>query len=119
MLIASMAKNIYEVLSERIKEERLRSGWTIERLAENAGISPSFLACLIVNKRKPSIETAAKIAKALDMPVSKLFEETHAKQSETGNLKQRITHLLTSTKPAHQKIMLSMLKELSKNLNKR
>lgn len=34
-----MRKNIYDILGERVREERKRTGLTIEQLAESAGIS--------------------------------------------------------------------------------
>lgn len=111
-------KNIYLFLSERIRQERIKSGLTIEQLAEKAGISASFLACLVINKRKPSIETAAKIAKALNIPVSKLFEGISTNQTAGNDLKEHIFHIVATAKPHHQRIMLSTLKELLKSLNK-
>jgi len=47
-----MRKNIYEVVGDRIREERKRAGLTIEQLAESTGISTSFLAYIETKKKK-------------------------------------------------------------------
>jgi len=117
--MAIMDKDIYLFLSARIKQERLKSGLTIERLAENAGISPSFLACILINKRKPSLDTIAKLAQALNIPLPKLFEGASFESVDTNeNLKNQIFHMIASVKPAHGKILLATMRELSKNLSK-
>ena len=46
-----MGKNIYDIVGDRIREERKRTGLTIEQLAESAGISTSFLAYIETKKR--------------------------------------------------------------------
>lgn len=112
-----MAKNLYAILSERIRQEKLNSGLTIEQLAEKAGISSSFLACLIVNKRKPSIDTVDKIATALNIPAAKLFEDTKSSENaEKDYFQDTASRIVLSVRPAHRKIVLSTLKELVKSL---
>jgi len=69
-----MSKNIYDIVGERIREERKKAGLTIERLAELAQISSSFLAYIETKGRKASLETIQKLAEALRIPVAKLFE---------------------------------------------
>lgn len=69
-----MAKNIYALLGDRIREERKRAGLTIEKLAEVAGISTSFLAYIETKGRKASLETVEKLAKALRLPIADLFK---------------------------------------------
>jgi transcriptional regulator with XRE-family HTH domain len=70
-----MRKSIYEFIARRIRQERKKAGLTIERLAEFADISTSFLSYIETNKKKPSLNTIQKIADALDVPLSGLFEE--------------------------------------------
>ncbi|MDA8243192.1 MAG: helix-turn-helix transcriptional regulator [Elusimicrobia bacterium] len=68
-----MKKSIYEIIGERTREERKKAGLTIERLAELARISPSFLAYIETKRRKASLETVQRLAEALHLPVSSLF----------------------------------------------
>ena len=69
-----MRRDIYSILGDRIREERKRVGLTMERLAELAGISTSFLAYIETKGRKASLETIDKIANALRIPVAELFK---------------------------------------------
>jgi transcriptional regulator with XRE-family HTH domain len=71
-----VARNIYDIVGERIREERKKAGLTIERLAELAQISPSFLAYIETKGRKASLETIQKLAEALRLPVARIFETT-------------------------------------------
>jgi len=114
-----MAKDLYAFISKRIRQEKKKLKLTIEELAACAGISAGFLACIITNKRKPTVDTIGKIAKALNIHVSKLFEDVPMEQiSENKKIKSQIEHLINTAKPAHKTVMLSTLKELSKSLNK-
>ena len=58
-----------------IKERREQLGISQKELAEKADISQSFLCDIEQGRSKPSIDTALKIAKALDVDDIKFFEE--------------------------------------------
>ena len=60
--------NIKELIEKRIEE----SGLTKKSFAERMGISPANLNSVI---KSPSFPTLEKVAKALDMGLSKLFDE--------------------------------------------
>lgn len=68
-----MRMDIHSVVGGRIREERQRAGLTMEKLAELAGISASFVAYIETRGKKASLETIAKIAGALGIPVADLF----------------------------------------------
>ncbi|MEI7481811.1 MAG: helix-turn-helix transcriptional regulator [Elusimicrobiota bacterium] len=78
-----MSQSIYDIVGERIREERKTAGLTIERLAELAHISSSFLAYIETKGRKASLETIQKLAEALRIPVAKLFETTPGPAKDT------------------------------------
>lgn len=69
-----MSKDIYGIVGTRIREERKKAGLTIESLADLAQISPSFLAYIETKGRKASLETIYKLARALRIPISSIFE---------------------------------------------
>ena len=77
-----MRKNIYDIVGERIREERKRAGLTIEQLAESAGISTSFLAYIETKKKKASLETIEKLAKALRISIADLFKTVPAPEKD-------------------------------------
>lgn len=70
-----MGMDIYTTIARQLRLRRLQAGLTLEDLADTAGISVSFLAYLETNKKKPSLATIAKIAKALGISVAELFNE--------------------------------------------
>lgn len=57
-----------------IKERRERLGISQKELAERAGISQSFLCDIEQGRCKPSIDTAVRLAKELDITDIKFFE---------------------------------------------
>lgn len=57
-----------------IKERREELGLTQKELAEKAGITQSFLCDIEQGRSKPSIDTAVKIANALNISDIKFFE---------------------------------------------
>lgn len=57
-----------------IKEKREQLGISQKALAENVGISQSFLCDIEQGRCKPSIDTAIKLAKALKVKDIRFFE---------------------------------------------
>ena len=64
---------LYQKLSDRIGRLRKEKGMTQEELAEKAGLHRAYFWD-IENGRNISIKTAYKIAKALEVSLSKLFD---------------------------------------------
>lgn len=60
--------------SLNIKEKREQLGISQKELAEKADISQSFLCDIEQGRSKPSIDTALKIAEALNIDDIKFFE---------------------------------------------
>jgi len=63
-----------KIISKKIKEIRKNRNLTQEELAEIAGLSVNYIGYIEQNKRMPSIKTADKIARALGVKFSDLFE---------------------------------------------
>jgi len=64
---------LYQKFGERIERLRKEKGLTQEVLAEKAGLHRAYFWD-IENGRNISIKTCYKIAKALDVSLSKLFD---------------------------------------------
>jgi transcriptional regulator with XRE-family HTH domain len=60
-------------LGLEIKRRRLARGWTLEQLAERAGLTPNFLGGLENGTRAPSLGTVITVAAALGVPPGELF----------------------------------------------
>lgn len=62
-----------------IKRLRLEKGWSQKRLAEEAGLSQSFIHSIEVGQKSPTIRSIRKIAKALGVPVEEIIHEGETK----------------------------------------
>ena len=76
--------NIKLLLGKRIRELRRARGYTQERLAEKTGLSVAFIGLTERGQECPSIKTADRIAKALDVTLSELFDFSEEKPDRRG-----------------------------------
>jgi len=65
--------NIKKQLGRRIKELRLKAGYSQEELAAKAGLQRTYMSDIERGKRNVSIENIEKIAKALGVKSSDLL----------------------------------------------
>lgn len=73
--MGSNVENIYNVIGRNIKYYRKQKGWTQRELSEKLLLSDSFIAKLeSVTHQTLSIDTLEQIAKVLDVPIEKFFE---------------------------------------------
>lgn len=70
------AGDIYQQLGQRIREIRLNLGYTQEAIAFRADINPSFLSYIERGSKKASLDTIARIAAALGVPVAQLLQSS-------------------------------------------
>ncbi len=61
------------VIAERVREFRLRLGWTVGRLAEACGLSKAMLSKIENAQTSPSLATLARLSEALSVPVTAFF----------------------------------------------
>lgn len=66
----------YEALGKRIRQYRKDKGLSQVKLAENAGISPSFLGHIERGSRKAGLETFVNIANAMDVRTDDLLADS-------------------------------------------
>lgn len=113
-----MGTDIYTTVAEQLRLKRLQAGLTIEALAHAAEISTSFLAYLETNKKKPSVATIAKLAAALGISVSELFNEKAVPRiaGEKRKALNRLLKLLQNQSPENTETILATAAVLSKKL---
>lgn len=113
-----MGMNVYATIARQLRLRRLQAGLTIEDLADAAGISVSFLAYLETNKKRPSLGTVAKIAAALNVPISELFNEKTVPNvtGEKQKTLNRILKLLQNQSPENTDAILATAKVLARKL---
>lgn len=92
-----MAK-LKEFMSARIRELRVKAGFTQFEFAELVGLSTDTISAIERKKASPSLESLTKIADTLDIPVTSLFmPETPLKGTKKSEI-ARLTTLLKRKK---------------------
>ena len=62
-------------VGKRLKELREMRGLTVNRLANMAGLSQSFLREIELGNKKPTVETLSYFCEALEISLSEVFSE--------------------------------------------
>jgi transcriptional regulator with XRE-family HTH domain len=65
-----------------VRELREARGWSQERLAGRAELNRSYMGEIERATAMPSLATAAKLARALDVPLSQLI--AHCERTQSG-----------------------------------
>jgi transcriptional regulator with XRE-family HTH domain len=65
---------LLRALGANVKRLRESKGWTQESLAAKAGLDRSYVAGIEAGLRNPSTKALAKLARALDVSLSVLFD---------------------------------------------
>lgn len=68
-------RNLYKILGERIRTERVKADLTQEQLAEKAGVARNYIGNIERAEHKVTLETLERIAKALNLRVSNLTRD--------------------------------------------
>lgn len=63
-------------LGKRIKQLRRSMGWSQDRLAAEAHVHRNYLGGVERGERNPTVTSIARIAKALEVPIAALFDDT-------------------------------------------
>lgn len=61
------------VIAERVREFRLRLGWTVDRLAAESGLSKGMVSKIENMQRSPSLATLATLSEVLSVPITAFF----------------------------------------------
>lgn len=89
-------------MSELLRAVRKQRGFTLEALADTAGLTKSYLSKIERQQSTPSIAVAMKLAQALDVDVAQLFSDDPEVTTIT------VEHAKASKK-RHQPLASSML----------
>lgn len=98
----------YVLLGARIREKRIERGWIIADLADRAGITEDFVGKIERATDKPSLETVATIANALQIGVDYLLGADIDVIDEL--LCSEINEMLKEMKPRQKKQFIVFLK---------
>ena len=100
-----------ELLGKRIKELRKKKGLTQEELGARAGISYKYLGSIERGLENPSFRHLAKIARALGVELSELFQFQHLEPSRERLIKE-INKMLTKMSDSQLQLTYRLLKDI-------
>ena len=75
--------DIAKILGQRIRNYRTGKGLSQEKLAELSGCHPSYIGQIERGEKNATVESIEKIASALNVSLSKLFEKLGGQDEET------------------------------------
>lgn len=69
-----MAEDILIKFGNKVREERLKKGFSQEALAEKAGVHRTYIGMIERAEKNITLKNIGKIAKALNIKINKLLE---------------------------------------------
>jgi transcriptional regulator with XRE-family HTH domain len=84
--------SVKELIGRRIKEARQAKGLSQEALSDKIGMSAKYLSSVERGKENPTLDTLIKLADALEVETSELFNYQHRRSPE--ELRQLVSRLM-------------------------
>lgn len=106
--------DIYTFIGRRVREERQSRELSIERLAELAELTPSFLGSIERGERKLSVLSLDKLSKALQIQPNELMIAPNKKSAPSWE--RKIMFLINSQTESVKELMFKTLNCLAKNM---
>ena len=95
-------------IGKRIMELRERKGWTTNRLANQCGLSQSFLRSVELGEKGISVESLSLICDALGLSLKTFFDFPGEKETMEDTLSRRVENLT----PRQKRTLLSFLESM-------
>jgi transcriptional regulator with XRE-family HTH domain len=75
------ASNISRQFGNAVRKRRIEAGISQEALAEKSGLHPTYIGMIERGVRNPTLDVAARMAKALKVELPRLIEEAFSKRA--------------------------------------
>ena len=106
--------DIAKVIGQRIRNYRTTAGLSQEKLAELSGCHPTYIGQLERGEKNATIESIEKIASALNVSLSKLFEQLGGQDADGRNIPLECYEFLSAKTPGEQEHLFNILLEMDK-----
>ncbi len=106
--------DIARAVGQRIRYYRINLGLSQEKLAELSGCHPTYVGQLERGEKNPTIESIDRIAAALSISLSRLFEKIENEQNEAKNTPRECYEFLLTKTPVEQEQLYNILLEIDK-----
>ena len=97
---------------------RSHTGMRNTHLAEMSGCHPTYIGQLERGEKNATIESIEKIATALNLPMSKLFEQLGGPDDGSRNIPLECYEFLSAKTPDEQEQLFKILLEMDKYRSK-
>ena len=108
--MSEITKNI----GNRIRSYRTQLGYSQERLAEISGCHPTYIGQVERGEKNPTLESVEKIASALEISLSKLFENLGSDDSNERNIPLECYEFMLTKSKTEQEQIYKIILELDK-----
>ena len=105
---------IAKYVGQRIRNYRIRLELSQEKLAELSGVHPTYIGQLERGEKNATLESIEKIANALNVPLSKLFEKLEDSSENSRSLPLECYELLSSKSEEEQQILFGIITSIEK-----
>ncbi|MBP3436949.1 MAG: helix-turn-helix transcriptional regulator [Clostridia bacterium] len=105
---------IAKILGQRIRNYRTAKHLSQEKLAELSGCHPAYIGQIERGEKNATIESIEKIATALRVSLSRLFENLGAKEDGALNIPLACYELLSAKTKEEQEHVYRILLEIDK-----
>ena len=106
--------DIAKVIGQRIRNYRTSAGLSQEKLAELSGCHPTYIGQLERGEKNATVESIEKIASALNVSLSKLFEQLGNQDTSERNIPLECYEFLSAKTPTEQEHLFNILREMDK-----
>lgn len=106
--------NIAKILGQRIRNHRTAKGWSQEKLAEFSGCHPTYIGQIERGEKNATIESIEKIASALNISLSRLFEKLDTEENGIRSIPLECYEFLSAKTKEEQERIYHILLEMDK-----
>lgn len=106
---------IAKIVGQRVRNYRTEKGLSQEKLAELSRCHPTYIGQVERGEKNATLESIEKIASAMEVPLSKLFEKMGEDTSDS--IPMKCYELVASKSKAEQEHLYKMLVEMDKYKN--
>lgn len=108
---------ISKFIGQRIRNYRTQKKLSQEKLAELSGCHPTYIGQLERGEKNATLESIEKVATALDVPLSKLFEKL-GDESSNDSIPLKCYEFLSAKSKKEQEQLYRILLEMDNYKNK-
>lgn len=105
--------DIAKTVGKRLRSYRTAQGLSQEKLAERAGLHPTYIGQVERGEKNLTIESLEKVTKALDVRISDIFEKIE-ERNDTANYALMAYELLSRKNPRDREHLYTILDEIDK-----